>query len=54
MVGKRQEPIRILPPIIEPLSEADFEEVTDLLADLIREKLQGKRTRSEDTPTASG
>lgn len=35
MLRKRQEPIRILPPVVEPMSEADFEEVTDLLADLI-------------------
>ncbi len=40
MVRKRQEPIKILPPVIKPMSEADFEEVTDLLADLILEKIR--------------
>lgn len=43
MLRKRQEAIRILPPVVEPMSEADFEEVTDLLADLILEKIRRNR-----------
>jgi hypothetical protein len=53
VVKRPQEPIGILPAVIEPMSEADFEEVTDLLADLIWETIRRNRTRSEQSPTAS-
>jgi len=33
-----QEPIRILPAKVVPMSDEEFEEVTDLLADLIKIK----------------
>lgn len=37
--GPARKPIRVLPPIVVPASEDDFEEITDLLADLILEML---------------
>lgn len=53
MVGAPQEPLRILPAVIEPMSEEDFEEVTDLLADLILETVRRKRAAGEELSMAS-
>ena len=43
MARSKQEPIRVLPAKVVPLSEEDFEQVTDLLAELILEKLTRAR-----------
>lgn len=43
MTRPAREPIRILPPKFVPMSEEEFDEVTDLLAELILEKLRENR-----------
>lgn len=49
MARSKQEPIRVLPAKVTPMSEEDYEELTDLLAELILEKLnRARRERRTD------
>ncbi|MGH2789313.1 MAG: hypothetical protein ACRDJV_15675 [Actinomycetota bacterium] len=51
MARSKTKPIRVLPGKVVPMSEEDFEEVTDLLAEIILERLnRARRARPIDLP----